>query len=183
MFLLHKRLKHIKIRLKDWNKNEFGNIFEAKKVVERKLHDINQILITNGFNEGSKEQANKHQQEWKELCKQEEIFWKQKLRGIVEEPLLDISQFINDFTKHIPKLVTRDDNHNINRPMNEDEVSEAIKEMQNGKAPGPDGFNVDFFKACWGIVKQDILDVVEDLRKNRTVLKALNTSFLSLIPK
>lgn len=49
MFLLHKILKHIKIRLKEWNKNEFGNIFVANKVVERKLQDINQTLITNGF--------------------------------------------------------------------------------------------------------------------------------------
>jgi len=37
MFLLHQRLKHVKHKLKDWNKNEFGNIFEAKKAVERKL--------------------------------------------------------------------------------------------------------------------------------------------------
>ena len=55
--------------------------------------------------------------------------------------------------------------------------------MQNGKAPGPDGFNVDFFKACWNIVKQDILNVVEDSKMNRTILKVLNTSFISLIPK
>lgn len=41
MFLLHKRLKHVKLGLKDWNKNEFGNIFETKKVVEWKLHEIN----------------------------------------------------------------------------------------------------------------------------------------------
>lgn len=34
MFLLHKRLKHIKIRLKYWNKNQFGKNFEAKKLVE-----------------------------------------------------------------------------------------------------------------------------------------------------
>lgn len=67
--------------------------------------------------------------------------------------------------------------------MTEEEVSEAIKEMQNGKAPGPDGFNVDFFKACWNIVKQDIQNVVEDSRMNRTILKVLNTSFISLIPK
>lgn len=67
--------------------------------------------------------------------------------------------------------------------MTEEETSEVIKEMQNGKAPGPDGFNIDFFKACWAIVKQDILDVVEDSRKNKIVLKALNTSFISLIPK
>eukprot|EP00253_Pinus_taeda_P004208 PITA_04208 len=46
--------------------------------------------------------------------------------------------------------------------------------MQNGKAPGPDGFNVDFFKACWNIVKQDILNVVDDSRMNRTILKIIS---------
>jgi len=49
----------------------------------------------------------------------------------------------------------------------EEEVSEVIKETENGKDLAPDGFNVDFFKACWEIVKQDILDVVEESRKNK----------------
>jgi len=79
--------------------------------------------------------------------------------------------------------VSREDNFNLNRPVTEEEVSEVLKEMQNGKSPGSDGFNVDFFKACWNIVKQDILNVVEDSRLNRTILKVLNTSFISLIPK
>eukprot|EP00253_Pinus_taeda_P023159 PITA_23159 len=104
-------------------------------------------------------------------------------QGIAEEPPLDKSQFINDFTKHIPKLMTTEENYNLNRTVNEEEVSEVIKEMQNGKVPSPDGFNVDFFKTCWGIVKWDILDVVEDSRKKTKVLKALNTYFISLIPK
>eukprot|EP00253_Pinus_taeda_P007501 PITA_07501 len=67
--------------------------------------------------------------------------------------------------------------------MTVEEVSEVINEMHNGKALGPDGFNMDFFKACWNIVKQDILNVVEDSRLNRTILKVLNSSFISLIPK
>ena len=58
-----------------------------------------------------------------------------------------------------------------------------LKGMQNGKAQGLDGFNVDFFKARWSIVKKDILNVVEDSSINKTMLKALNTSFVSLIPK
>jgi len=65
----------------------------------------------------------------------------------------------------------------------EEEVSEVIKEIQNGKAPGLDGFNGNFLKACWNIVKQDILNLVEDCRMNRTILKVLNTSIISLIPK
>jgi len=45
-------------------------------------------------------------------------------------------------------MVSREDNSNLYRPVTEEEVIEVLKEMQNGKAPGPDGFNVDFFKAC-----------------------------------
>eukprot|EP00253_Pinus_taeda_P027981 PITA_27981 len=55
--------------------------------------------------------------------------------------------------------------------------------MHNGKAPDPNGFNVDFFKTCWEIVKHDILDVVEDSRKSKTVPRALYESFITLIPK
>lgn len=40
-----------------------------------------------------------------------------------------------------------EDNFNLNRLVKEEEVSKVLKEMQNGKALDPDGFNVDFFKA------------------------------------
>jgi len=78
MFLLHKRLKHIKLRLKEWNKKDFGNIFVDKKSVEIKLQELKQALITEGFDKVKSEQANKYNQEWGKLCKQEEIFWRQK---------------------------------------------------------------------------------------------------------
>ena len=67
--------------------------------------------------------------------------------------------------------------------MTEEEVSEVIKEVQNGKSLGSDGFNVDFFKACWKTIKQDILEVVEDSRRSKKVLKDFNASFIALIPK
>jgi len=41
MFMLQQRFKHIKSKLKDWNKKEFGNIFKAKREVEQKLQGIN----------------------------------------------------------------------------------------------------------------------------------------------
>lgn len=80
MFLLHKRLKHIKFRLKDWNKNEFGNIFEGKKVVENKLQILNQALTKDGFDKDSNEKSTKLQHDWENLCKQEDMFWRQKSR-------------------------------------------------------------------------------------------------------
>eukprot|EP00253_Pinus_taeda_P029062 PITA_29062 len=71
--------------------------------------------------------------------------------GIAQETCSDRELAIRGISRHIPKLVLRKDNINLNRPVMEEEVSEVLKEMQNGKAPGPDGFNVDFFKACWNI--------------------------------
>lgn len=41
MFLLHKRLKHVKFGLKEWNKKDFGNIFVDKKSVEIKIPELN----------------------------------------------------------------------------------------------------------------------------------------------
>ena len=67
---------------------------------------------------------------------------------IAEEPLEDRSRFIDQFTQYIPQLVTIEDNQNINKPVSEEEVSGVINEMQNRKALGLDGFNVDFFNAC-----------------------------------
>eukprot|EP00253_Pinus_taeda_P023477 PITA_23477 len=107
----------------------------------------------------------------------------QHFRNITRENNPDREQSIKEITRHIPKLVSREDNINRNRPVTEEEVSKVLKDMQNGKVLGPDGFNVDFFKACWDIVKQDILNVVEDSKGSKTILKALNASFFSLIPK
>eukprot|EP00253_Pinus_taeda_P005056 PITA_05056 len=235
-YLVASKLKHIKLRLKDWNKNEFGNIFEEKKAIENKLQVLNQTLIKDGFDKVSNDKATKFQQDWENLCKEEEIFWRQKPRvqwlkererntiffhrstlanrahnrissikdeggqllsaheeiqvvlvqrfcGIVNETISNRDPFIKDLTRHIPRLVSREGNFNLNRPVTEEEISEVLKEMQNGKALGPDSFNVDFFKTCWNIVKQDILNVVEDSKRNITILKALNTSFISMIPK
>jgi len=40
----------------------------------------------------------------------------------------------------------------LDRPFTVDEIGAAVKELPNGKAPGPDGFTDDFYKHCWDIV-------------------------------
>ena len=86
----------------------------------------------------------------------------QHFKSITVETLADRSQSCKNFTKNIPKLVTREDNYNPNMPVTEEEVNKVIKEMHNGKALGLDGFIAEFFKTCRRIVKHDILEVVED---------------------
>jgi len=60
MFMLHKLLKHIKIRLKEWNKKNFGNIFAEKKLVEIKIQVLNQAMISKGFDKDKKDLVEKY---------------------------------------------------------------------------------------------------------------------------
>jgi hypothetical protein len=48
----------------------------------------------------------------------------------------------------------------LDAPFTEDEITAVIKEMAAEKAPGPDGFIGLFYKKCWRIVKQDIIQAI-----------------------
>lgn len=51
------------------------------------------------------------------------------------------------------------------------------------KSPGPDGFNVHFFKTSWFIIKDDLIRVVEEFHSNDRIARGCNPSFIVLIPK
>jgi hypothetical protein len=55
--------------------------------------------------------------------------------------------------------------------------------MPTDKAPGPDGFNGMFFKKCWHIIKEDIYQLCNDFFSREVSLQAINSSFITLIPK
>jgi ATP phosphoribosyltransferase len=67
---------------------------------------------------------------------------------IAQEPNQDRTKAIQRIIQHIPRLVTEEQNNNLNKPITEEEIAQVLQEMPNGKAPGPDGFTVEFFKSC-----------------------------------
>jgi hypothetical protein len=78
MFRLQTILKHIKEKLKQWNKEVFGNIYQDKKVLEDKMGWLQEQCIQEGYNEERKKEENQLIQEWEARCKQEEILWRQE---------------------------------------------------------------------------------------------------------
>ena len=84
---------------------------------------------------------------------------------------------------HIPKLITDDHNQILGKAIEIMEVMTAVKQMEKDKAPGPDGFTTNFFHACWDWLKEEIWALVEDSRKSESILRAIKSTFLTLIPK
>ena len=62
----------------------------------------------------------------------------------------------------VPQL-TAVENDILAAPFSEKEVFEAISQMKNNKAPGPDGFPAEFYKKCWHIIKGDLMLMFHDL--------------------
>eukprot|EP00253_Pinus_taeda_P022384 PITA_22384 len=236
MFNLQKRLKNIKLKLKDWNKTVFGNIFQEKATIEQKLEQIHKAGMAGRRDEDSCAQEKELTQQWHTRCKQEETLWKQKSRvlwlkegeqntkffhrsaidyrnvnkilelknsegqilrnhkdisdllsnhfsNIAREPEVNREAAIQEITNAIPNSITEEQNWSLRKRITMEEVEEAVRSMPNDKAPGPDGFTINFYKVCWKIVKNDIWEIVEDSRRSKTILKSLNSTFITLVPK
>ncbi|GJU91234.1 sodium/hydrogen exchanger 6 [Tanacetum coccineum] len=69
------------------------------------------------------------------------------------------------------------------RDVSNDEVKSFIFFMRDDRAPGPDGFTAAFFKKAWDVVGGDITYDVQDFFFNSKLLKELNHTIISLIPK
>ncbi|XP_057793273.1 uncharacterized protein LOC131009888 [Salvia miltiorrhiza] len=68
-------------------------------------------------------------------------------------------------------------------PFTEDEIKTAVWNCEGGKSPGPDGFNFNFMKKCWGIIKGDLLEVMKEFHAHGKLARGYNPPFIALISK
>ncbi|KAL6505387.1 hypothetical protein OROGR_025204 [Orobanche gracilis] len=68
-------------------------------------------------------------------------------------------------------------------PITADEIYKALMSIGDASAPGADGFTAKFYKCSWHIIGSDIIDAIQDFFLNGRLLKSLNTSLITLIPK
>jgi len=65
----------------------------------------------------------------------------------------------------------------------EEEVKAVVWLCEGSKSLGPNGFNFNFIKSNWEILKEDIMEVVYAFEESGTFPKGCNASFIALIPK
>jgi len=69
------------------------------------------------------------------------------------------------------------------RPVLDSEIQDTLFSLAKGKAPGPDGFTVEFFKSNWGIARPLVLEEVRDFFSSGRLLREVNNTILTLVPK
>lgn len=104
-------------------------------------------------------------------------------KDILKEPDGNRDEAIRAITQHIPKIINEDHNNQLLQPISLKEVEDAMAQLKDGKAPGPDGFTANFFHEFWELIKVEVWDLVEESRSMHWVLPALNSTFIALVPK
>jgi hypothetical protein len=63
------------------------------------------------------------------------------------------------------------------------EISIALKDLQNGKSPGSDGFTPDFYKFFWPVIKNVVFQSIMQADKNKHLSIDQKRGVINLIPK
>ena len=63
------------------------------------------------------------------------------------------------------------------------EIETAISQMAKGKAPGPDGLSVEFYTQCWPIVKNDFVNLLNQMYSTQTIDNRTKSGFVTLTYK
>lgn len=71
----------------------------------------------------------------------------------------------------------------LKRGFEEDEITEALKECEGDKAPGPDDFDFNFTKAGWQFLKKGFFNMLHEFHRRGRLNQELNATFLTFIPK
>ena len=94
---------------------------------------------------------------------------------------------VNEFTRFPidPASINqiRVDLSNLEDPITHEEIDNIVRALPNYKSPGPDGFNNEFTKATWPVIKQDFYNLCQSFFDNNCCLQSINGSYITLIPK
>ncbi|XP_062074548.1 uncharacterized protein LOC133778559 [Humulus lupulus] len=81
------------------------------------------------------------------------------------------------------KLVTEQQAKFLQKAYTKDDVKAALFSIPDEKALGSDGYSSAFFKHTWDITGQDLVQSVLSFLHSGRILKKINTTTLTLIPK
>ena len=82
----------------------------------------------------------------------------------------------------IPKLDEQDIDALV-QEFNITELQAAVFSMEGNKAPGPDGFLVDFYQKFWSLIKNDLKGLLDGFFAGTVNISRLNFGVISLLPK
>ncbi|KAJ3591149.1 hypothetical protein NHX12_009096, partial [Muraenolepis orangiensis] len=86
------------------------------------------------------------------------------------------------FCNGLPQ-VSEEANSQLEGPLTIQELQTALQGMQGRRAPGIDGLSVEFYKAYWDVLSNDLLDVFNESLASGSMPVSCRRAVITLLPK
>ena len=186
---------YIDLSLAEWNfrkilENHLLNLLEKQNVYWKQRGDIKWVQLRDAVTHFFHANATlRHRNKLiNELTSAEEITVtnhndKDQILWNEFRQRLGVTEF-SGFTMQPENLITTSSQlQHLEEPFTLEEIDSVIRALPNNKSPGPDGFNNEFIKAAWPIIKQDFYDLCHSFYSDDVCLGSINSSYITLIPK
>ncbi|OMO61164.1 Endonuclease/exonuclease/phosphatase [Corchorus capsularis] len=176
---LWEKLKSIKPVVKSWASSKFGNLSTSIRDLESDIQQIENLLAANGDNSDLRNKLYKHKENLWKLMRAEE-------RAIQQKSRMNWLNNGDRNSRYFHQMVAlRNAQNNISSIKHNDLTlnDPAIDVSDGNKSPGPDGFNLQFFKNNWAVLKADLLKIFNDFFLSGRFDRKINSSFIALTAK
>lgn len=118
--------------------------------------------------------------------------------GVVTSDQVLLTKHITDYCKQLfgsrpsfnfdvnfnfSRVVGVEENRRLLDAFTLDEIKIVVFSMEKNKAPGPDGFPIEFFQRFWDIIKFSLKRLFDDLMSGVPDVNRLNYGIITLVPK
>ncbi|KAL2235456.1 UNVERIFIED_CONTAM: hypothetical protein Sindi_1277800 [Sesamum indicum] len=154
-----------------WMKDgdQCSRVFFRKIAQRRVMRRILQINDENGFTHT----------DLGEVAHEFVPYYQNLLGGTRRRLSVDI-RYLRPWARH---CITDEEANQLLLPLSADDVKQAVFDIADDKAPGPDGYSSRFFKAAWPVVGEEVMRAVLDFFSTEKLLKQINSTILALLPK
>nr|GEX80622.1 hypothetical protein [Tanacetum cinerariifolium] len=200
MFRMVKNLKALKPHINKLNWKH-GNLLDRIITLKKKLHDVQAKIDKDPFNKSPRQEGVQVLSDYKEASNDEEKLLRQKakfkwLKNFIImkdqfvkhfEGFLGISPEVAKFSEEesllFEKKVSSEDVEIMIKEISNDEIKKALFDIEDNKAPRPDGFTSRFFKKSWEIIKDDFCAAIKEFFESGKLLREINATLIALVPK
>lgn len=79
--------------------------------------------------------------------------------------------------------MTESDNLRLLQPCTMDEVKRAVELLDQDSAAGADGYTGRFYRSCWDIICEDLLQAVHEFMAGVPIPRSVASTLIVLLPK
>ncbi|GJU67029.1 RNA-directed DNA polymerase, eukaryota, reverse transcriptase zinc-binding domain protein [Tanacetum coccineum] len=173
MYQVVQKLKSMKIPLNKLGWSE-GNLFKRVETLRGQLQKVQTDIDKDPHNHTLRNMEANLVKEFYEAEEDEEKNFLGKAHLV---------QDIEDCSTLFQRRVSEEAALNMIADVSDNKIKKAMFDIDDSKAPGPDGFTSAFFKKAWAIVGTDVCKAVREFFNSGRMLGEINATLISLIPK